>query len=351
MKYPMIVTAIAILLSGCGRSAAEAEPSVQVVAQDEEQRVDVLVDGDPFTSYLYSDTLAVLKKPVLFPVYTAAGTPVTRGYPLEPIPGERVDHPHQIGLWFNYGDVNGFDFWNNSDAIPPERAGEMGTVVHRGIDDTQSGEGRGELAVTTEWQTGDGDVILKETTRFIFHAGPQLRIIDRITTLTAEDGPVSFEDNKEGLLGMRVTRSLEMPVTNPVDVIGPDEAVVESSADDDVTGGYVNSEGLNSYPAVWGKRARWMTLAGIIDGDSVTVAMLDHPQNVGYPTHWHARDYGLFAANPLGRSAFTDGTERLGFSLEAGESTTFRYRVLIFNGDVPPEEAERWHRDFSNAEL
>ena len=86
------------------------------------QRVDVLVDGELFTSYVYSDTLPVLKKPVLYPLRTASGATVTRGYPLDARPGERVDHPHHIGLWFNYGDVEGLDFWNNSDVVPAERA-------------------------------------------------------------------------------------------------------------------------------------------------------------------------------------------------------------------------------------
>jgi hypothetical protein len=50
----------------------------------------------------------------LYPLIADGGITVTRGYPLEPRPGERVDHPHHAGLWFNYGEVNGFDFWNNS---------------------------------------------------------------------------------------------------------------------------------------------------------------------------------------------------------------------------------------------
>src|SRR6266478_1197004 len=74
------------------------------------RRVDVTVDGKPFTSYVWPTTL---KKPVLYPIRTAEGTVVTRGFPLEPRPGERVDHPHHVGLWLNHGDVNGFDFWNN----------------------------------------------------------------------------------------------------------------------------------------------------------------------------------------------------------------------------------------------
>ena len=110
---------------------AADEKGVRLVRDDAKQRVDVFVDGKPFTSYIYPSTL---KKPVLYPIRSAGGTLVTRGFPLEPRPGERVDHPHHVGLWFNYGDVNGFDFWNNSDAIKPEERPKMGTVVHKAVD-------------------------------------------------------------------------------------------------------------------------------------------------------------------------------------------------------------------------
>jgi hypothetical protein len=92
---------------------------VDVVPHENQRRVDVLVDGKPFTAYIYPTTV---KKPVLYPLRSASGTAVTRGWPLEPRPGERVDHPHHVGLWLTYSDVNGLDFWNNSDAIPAERA-------------------------------------------------------------------------------------------------------------------------------------------------------------------------------------------------------------------------------------
>ena len=120
-----IVMGVAVSVSTQSHSAR-----VDVVRKDAERRVDVLVDGKPFTSYIWPTTL---KKPVLFPIRTARGTLVTRGFPLEPRPGERVDHPHHVGLWFNYGDVNGIDFWNNSDAIPVADRHKMGTIVHRDI--------------------------------------------------------------------------------------------------------------------------------------------------------------------------------------------------------------------------
>src|SRR3989475_9870011 len=84
---------------------------VEVVPHDDQRRVDVTVDGKPFTAYIYPTTL---KKPTLYPLRTASGTVVTRGWPLEPRPGGRVDHPHHVGLWCTYSDVNGPDVWNNS---------------------------------------------------------------------------------------------------------------------------------------------------------------------------------------------------------------------------------------------
>src|ERR671930_556973 len=181
-------------------------PRIDVIPRDAERRVDILVDGQPFTSYIYPTTL---KKPILYPLRTASGKLVTRGWPLEPRPGERVDHPHQVGLWFTHGDVNGLDFWNNSDAIPAARPPAMGTIVHRAVRRAAGGMGEGVLEVTADWVDYQGKALLREDTRFVFRAGPNLRAIDRITTLTALGQAVTFTDNKEGLIGLRVARPLD----------------------------------------------------------------------------------------------------------------------------------------------
>src|SRR5262245_16892491 len=149
------------LVSGQVKQAYE----VRVVPNEAEHRVDILVDGKPFTAYIYPG--GSIKKPVLYPLRSASGTIVTRGFPLEPRPGERVDHPHHVGLWFNYGNVNGIDFWNNSDAIPAKDAGKMGTILHRKIKSHKNGSGRGELEVVMEWVTATGKPILRENTEFI----------------------------------------------------------------------------------------------------------------------------------------------------------------------------------------
>jgi hypothetical protein len=334
---------VAVVAAAVAVLPLRAANGVEVKVNEAARRVDVTIDGKPFTSYIWPTTL---KKPVLYPLRSAKGTLVTRGFPLDPRKGERVDHPHHVGLWLNHGDVNGLDFWNNSDAIPAQQAPKMGTILHRKILDTKSGADKGELAVETAWMTPGNTQLIKETTRFVFRGGADSRTIDRITTLTALDQKVVFKDNKEAMFGMRVARGLEQPADKPeVFTDGSGKATAVPALDNTgVTGKYVSSEGKEG-DAVWGTRGKWTMLGGTVDGEPVTIAILDHPSNPGYPTHWHARGYGLFAANPLGDEVFKEKPFNL--SLEPGTSVTFRYRVLILGGPSTPDRIERESQAFA----
>lgn len=310
----------------------EAQPRIKLTHDKIHKEIDVTVEGQPFTSYIYSDTIPVLKKTVLWPIYSADGAIITRSYPLHPQKGERVDHPHHIGLWLNYGNVNGLDFWNNSDAIPEDRVNEMGIIRNHSIDLVESGDDDATLKVTEHWLKPGGETLLVEKTTFVFRAGANFRIIDRATTLTALDQLVSFKDDKEGMLGMRMTRALEYPSDKPIvltDAHG-NKTTIAVKDNSGVTGYYINSEGVEGMD-VWGKRAKWCSLSGTVGGKDVDVVIFDHPDNVGYPTYWHARGYGLFAANPLGQAIFSNGEEKLNFVLEPGQSVTFKYRILILS--------------------
>ena len=145
----------------------EVQKKIQLIRNDAEKKVDVMVDGELFTSYIYPNTI---KKPVLYPLKTSKGTKITRGFPLEPMPGERVDHPHHVGLWFNYGDVNGLDFWNNSDSIKAEKREHYGTIVHKEITTIESGDDNAVLSVIMDWNTPAGETLLEEQTTFVFRA-------------------------------------------------------------------------------------------------------------------------------------------------------------------------------------
>ncbi|WP_348266847.1 PmoA family protein [Edaphobacter paludis] len=319
--------------------AKTAENAVKVTADEAQQRVDVTIDGKPFTSYVWPSTL---KKPVLFPLIAADGVTVTRGYPLAPRDGERVDHPHHAGLWFNYGNVNGFDFWNNSDAIKPENREKMGTIHQEKIVSTKSGHDRGELVVDSVWVTGKNQKIINETTRYVFSQHGDERVIDFITTLHALD-KVVFNDDKEGVLGIRVAHFLESATEKGgifSDASGhPTEVAAGNTAG--ATGVYLTSEGKKG-DAVWSTRGRWCELTGTTpDGKTETIAILDNPTNPGYPTYWHARGYGLFAANPLGRKIFVPSQTAFDFTIDKGQSATFRYRVILLSHAATAEEMNR----------
>jgi hypothetical protein len=339
------ILATSLLMTSLAAGASAAP--VEVVPRPEERRVDVTVDGQPFTAYIWPERLA---KPVLFPIRSAQGTLVTRGFPLAPRPGERVDHPHHVGLWFNYGDVNGVDFWNNSEARAPEEAAKMGTIRHRAIRAARGGNEEGVLEIDADWIMPDGSTVLREATRFVFGGAEATRRIDRITALTAPAGGkrVVFADNKEGLLGLRVARALEEPSDRPeifTDASGR-PTTVAALTNEGVNGVYQSSEGLEG-GAVWGTRGRWVALAGQVGDEPVVVLILDHPANPGHPTYWHARGYGLFAANPLGQKVFSEGREELGFALEPGEGAIFRHRVLVLTGLFSADEAETAWRNFA----
>ncbi len=324
----------------------KTEKKIHLVRNDAEKRVDVMVNGELFTAYIYPNTI---KKPVLYPIKTSKGTKITRGFPLEPMPGERVDHPHHVGLWFNYGDVNGLDFWNNSDSIKVEKRAHYGTIKHKSIESTEDGDDKATLKVVMDWNTPDGVTLLEEHTTFVFRANGDERSIDRFTTLKAKDEKVSFKDNKEGMIAIRVTRALEHPSKKPeifTDASGQATSVPTLN-NEGVNGLYYNSGGVEGGD-VWGKRADWVNLTSTIGNEDISLVIMDHPSNVGYPTYWHARTYGLFAANPLGQKVFSDGKEELNFELAPNASTTFKHRILLVSGSkLNKDILDNKFKDFS----
>jgi len=313
-----------------------AQQEVKFVKSDREQKVNVMIGGKLFTSYLYTNTI---DKPVLYPLQTASGVTVTRGFPLNPRANERTDHPHHIGMWFNYGDINGLDFWNNSYAIKPEDKPKYGSILHQKIVKAEGGKNKGTLAVEANWVDNKGTILLKELTTFVFSGDATSRIVERTTTLTAQDKKVTMTDNKEGVLGIRVTRELEIPSDKPeifTDANGIPTKVAALN-NEGVTGTFLTSEGKTGND-VWGTRGKWCMMYGRKDGQPISITIIDHPSNPGYPTYWHARGYGLFAANTLGQEVLSGGKEKLNFSLDPGKSVSFKYRVMISNGTMPTAE-------------
>ncbi len=308
---------------------------VKFVRDDAGQKVDVFIGGAFFTSYRFSSGL---EKPFLYPVNAPGGAVITRGFPLEPRKGERIDHPHQIGIWFNHGNVNGLDFWNNSSAIPAEKKDSYGHIVHQKIIKAKSGK-TGVLEVEMNWNDNKGNTLLTERTSYIFSGDKTSFTVDHVTTLTAVNGPVTITDNKEGLLAIRVDRAFEMPSGEAL-IFTDDKGnptSVPATDNSGVTGMYTSSEGLTG-DAVWGTRNKWVLLTGTKDGSKITFGIFDHPDNPGYPAYAHARGYGLFSVNNLGRNAYDPKQEKISHSLAKGESIKFCHRFYVRSGPVLTKE-------------
>ena len=305
------------------------DPEITFRENPQEKRIDVLIEGKLFTSYRWPENVY---KPILYPLVSSGGREVTRGFPLEPREGERNDHRHQVGNWLNYGNVNGYDFWGNGHT--GERSANGGEIKHRGVERLSPGKGEAILVTTASWVDPTGKELLKEKTEFHFIASGPVRIVDRITTLTPSgSSPVSFKDTKEGMFGIRVARQLELPSDEELiltDANG-NPTTVKKMTNEGVTGNFRSSEGITGQD-VWSTRAKWMNLFGSIGNENISLVICDHPKNLSYPTYWHARGYGLFAANPLGAKDFTKGKEEIDYHLAPGQSLTFRYRIVVASG-------------------
>ena len=249
----------------------------QVAVRQGSDRISIDINGKPFTEFFIG---AATTKPYLHPLRAASGTIVSRHFPMELVEGESRDHPHQRGLWFSHGDVNGYDFWSNEASYATPNRGK---IVIRRILDLKDGKKNGSLTAAFDWLGPKGDALLSELRTMVYYPDPALRMFDCDITLTAVQ-QVKFGDTKEGTFGIRLASELEEPHK-------------DAPPSPPRTGRMVNSEGQQTESNVWGKRANWVDYFGEIKGEKLGVAIFDHPSNPRHPTYWHVRSYGLFAAN------------------------------------------------------
>jgi hypothetical protein len=269
-------------------------------------QIAVEIDGKPFTTYYMA---ADGNKPYLYPLRTASGILVTRHFPMESFPGETHDHPHHRGLFFAHGDINGFNFWATEKATKTPNDGSM---VLRKIVAVKGGAKSGTIKAVFDGLDPQGKPMMTETRTITFRGGPDLRIIDFAVVVKALQ-TLKFGDTKEGTFGIRLATAMT----------------------EDKGGKMTNAEGAETEKNVWGKRSKWVDYAGTLEGKPVGVTIMDNPANPRYPTYWHARAYGLFAANPFGlHDFFSDKSKDGSMTVEAGKSVTFKYRVVIHPGNT-----------------
>jgi len=310
-----------------------AATMAQIVKIDERKggsRIDILVDGRLFTAYRWGGDFY---RPALYPIMSAGGNFLTRGFPFETRDGDTVDHPHQVGSWLAHASVNGIDFWNSSKFRSPKEMEKMGRIEHKKVVSKHAKGNVASLATEATWVTPNGKVIINERTRYTFGAKGTERWIDRDTILTAADGDVIFGDNKDGFFGLHLASELEQDDQSEVKVTNALGVLSTGRPRELLSGKYWNSEGRHTEKEIWGTRGKWAAVSGHIGYENVTLAIFDHPQNPLSPTRMMVRGYGLFALNPFGQKQFDPSLPEASFTLKAKHSIRFRYRILIVPGD------------------
>jgi hypothetical protein len=321
-------------VSFCGAVPGWAQVTITQTAE----QVAVDIDGKPFTVFFVGG--ANLNRPYLYPLRSASGKIVTRSFPAGQLPGETTDHPHHAGLFYGHGDVNGYNYWaiQNVPAAPSKLDAAMGRIVLDRVVSVKSGKESGSVDAVFKWLKPDGQPLLTETRKMVFHAHPDLRIIDFEFDFAAID-KVVFRDTKEGTFALRVATPLEEPSLKPSGgASGPAR-----------TGKLMNATGGEREAGVWGKRSAWVDYSGELEGEKVGVLMMDHPGNPRHPTYWHSRGYGLHSINPFGVSDFLkDKSQNGSLTLAPGEHVRFKYRVIVHQGASPARCAELYNEYVSD---
>ena len=252
----------------------------------DENKVEVKIGGARFSDYVYDPAIP---KPFFGQVTDSHGNGFTR------LDLNTREHVHQRSVFVAVGDVNGVDCWN-------ETTGH-GYVKNESITDVTSTAAYASFRANNRWTDHDGNPLVSESTKYtVYNQSDDCRALDLEITFTAEYGDVNFGATKEaGPLGIRMR-----------DELRADIGVGELS----------NSWGGVGERECWSRSAEWCDYCGEPEGiGPMGVTVFDNEKNERFPTAWHIRAYGLFAANNL----FFKG----GLTIKSGESLTYRFRILF----------------------
>ncbi|MGI8959451.1 MAG: PmoA family protein [Bryobacteraceae bacterium] len=293
-----------------------------------QNRIEVIIGEQPFTTYYFEEVVA---KPYLMPLRTASGLIISRAFPVVNSVSEADTkthgfEPHQRPLYFAHGDIDGLDFWGE-EAFNKYYGGHnlpaYGRMSLTKVEDMTEGPNVGTVRARFNLKAPSGRVIAEETQTFRFQGDDHTRTVDCEFVVYATHGPVTFGDTKEGTFALRLGPELSAPHDH-----------------------MLNSNGARGEPAIWGKTADWVNYSGTVSAKPVGVVVFDSPKSFRHPTTWHARAYGLLSVNPFGLRDFTKDPNKDGsWTIPEGKSLTFRYRVVIYDGDRSPNQlADLYHQ-------
>ena len=310
-----------------GGLLAAALPAASVELKRGQDQVEVFIGGELFTTYYFSPAVA---KAYLMPLRTPLGVVVTRDFPVGNDIGnantkESSFEPHQRPLYFGHGNIDGLDFWGEQAFAKYYDDHAHQAYGHMAVENVDIEPVTNRLRASFRLESPNQRVIGEETQSYAFGGDAQSRFIDCEFVLRATAGPLVLGDTKEGTFGIRLRKELSAPNDH-----------------------MINSHGARGEPAIWGQPADWVAYSGTVDGKAVGIAVFDAPSSFRHPTTWHARAYGLFAANPFGWRFFTRDEKQDGsWTILEGKALAFRYRVVLYDGELPYERLAEMYRHYA----
>jgi hypothetical protein len=319
-------------------SAAMMAASVEL--KRSEDQIEVTIGGKPFTTYYFHKDVA---KAYLMPLQTPSGVIVSRPFPVfndvsmadRKLPGFE---PHQRPLYSNHGDIDGVDFWSevvfsSTNARPDAKQPAArrlvcayGHMTLMKLEQVNNGPDSGTIHARFSLEDPNNRVLGEQTQTYTFHGDDRTRTIDCEYIFYALDNPIVFGDTKEGTFAIRLNAELSTPHDH-----------------------MLNSRGAVGEPAIWGKPADWVDYSGTVSGKTVGVVAFDHPSSFRHPTTWHARAYGLLAANPFAAREFTSDEKQDGsWTVPERKTITLRYRVVIYDGAFTPVQLADMYKLYSD---
>jgi hypothetical protein len=298
--------------------------------------IEVAIGGKAFTTYHFDPHTA---KAFLEPLRDARGIVITRSFPVGDVVPSEHEHdrslePHQRAMYFGHGSFGGYDFWTEevfAKYYGPDFPKRWGRMVLRKVEKIHGGAASGTIRAQFDLLGWDGKAFAEEIQEYRFSGNDTSRVIDCEFIVRANKGTVEVGDTKEGTFAIRLVPELSVPLGH--------------------MGHMVNSEGREGEAHIWGTRSNWVNYDGVISGQELGVAIFDSPKSFRHPTYWHARGYGLFAANPFGIKEFTrDPTQDGSYTIPNGKSLVFRYRVLIHDGDYKEAQVAEKYTEYAHQE-
>ena len=345
-KYLHLILAALLLLSGESHSqesiGSEATKARFALLQDD-KGLTINFDGQLFARY----DLQTANKPYLWPIIGPTGKAMTRAFPMEQSLSEEKnqrDHPHHRGILFGHENIGRIDVGDDEDRKPiggdtwheeltyahaegrSDKLAKLASIEHRKFEMLDANNDRALVVQVCDYLDRDGKRFLQEQRTLAFRASGKTRTIDFDQKFIASDGDVVFHDRKDAGLAIRVPASMAV---------------------DSKQGGHVvNSDGETDGQA-WSKHARWCDYHGPVQGEHLGVAILNHPDSYRFPTRWHVRPYGLFAANPFGSRAFGGKFEKATIRLKQGDHLVLRHRFIFHLGNAADAKIEEAWQQYS----